>query len=188
MRIVNLVLTHNNNTKIIRSCNVTKKLIVLVVAIAALGVFQNTAQANENSDVQIGAGAHYWVSLEDLDTKFDDNALSYYATIRYNPSLWGVEANVEYYPKETLFAKAAYEPQAFFILGNTLYAGIGLGWLYSDGDWADDPTYAFKAGFNIKLMDTIAIDINANYKFTKWDDIDADLSTINLGAAVRFCF
>lgn len=171
-----------------RSCNVTKKLIILIVAIVAFGLFQSTAKADNDSDVQIGVGAHYWVALDNLDTDFDDNALSYYVSLRYNPSLWGVEVNVEYYPKETLFRKEAYEPQVFFILGSTLYGGIGVGWLYSDSDWADDPTYAFKAGFNIKLMDTIALDINANYKFTKFDEIDADLSTINLGAAVRFCF
>ena len=171
----------------------TKKLVMLIVAIVAFGLFQTSAKADENSDTQIGVGAHYWIVLNDLDTKFDDNALSYYVSFRYNPSLWGIEANVEYYPKETLFEKAAYEPQAFFILGSTLYGGIGLGWLYSDGDWADDPTYALKAGLNIKLFDTLALDINANYRFNSFDDFNDtgkndDLDTITLGAAVRFCF
>ena len=171
----------------------TKKLIMLIVAIVAFGLFQTSTRADEDSDTQIGVGAHYWISLDDIDTDWDENAISYYVSFRYNPSLWGIEANVEYYPKETLFRKAAYEPQAFFILGNTLYGGIGLGWLYSDGDWADDPTYALKAGFNIKLFDAIGLDINANYRFNSFDDFDEDgkkidMNTITLGAAVRYCF
>jgi len=76
------------------------------------------------------------------------------------------------------------------VLGSALYAALGVGTYYTDGDFAKDPFFNVRAGLDLCLLPSIYLDINANYRFENWDDIktlDEDISsdTITIGAAVR---
>ena len=166
-----------------------KPLLVLIVGmLATLPLFSNTAEA-----FRLGLGANYWKTIDTIDDDdFDEDGLSYIASLQFSLAEYSkLEIGVEWYEKG--FGGAPddiYAPQAFFLLGKGLYAGIGIGGYYTDGDFAEDPFYAFRLGFDIGILPDIALDINANYRFENWDDLnenekDIDTDTVTFGAAVR---
>ena len=72
-----------------------------------------------------------------------------------------------------------------------IYAGAGIGIINSDGDFADKPFFALKAGVNLELLPSTYVDISANYRFSDKEDLDdknknIDTDTVFLGAAFRF--
>ncbi|MEX2606270.1 MAG: hypothetical protein WD708_02910 [Kiritimatiellia bacterium] len=142
-----------------------------------------------DSTHSLGLGAHYWRVVDDLGSDFDDSGVSYLAAYRYSGGLVSIQPEVEVFPKEFGGGTAEfYSPQILAILGDWIYAGVGVGILYSDGDFAEDPFFMFRAGFNIIGIGPITLDINANYIFTDWGDLsssDIDSDTITLGAMVR---
>lgn len=144
---------------------------------------------------RIGVGAHYWVTLDDLNVdEVDEDGFSWVASYQYRPSLVGVGLDVEW--KEKGFAGSAkdvFEPQAYLIVGQGLYAAAGIGGYYSDGEFAKDPFYLFRAGFDLEVLPSIHLDLHAIYRFETWDDLraddtDVDSDTVTLGAAVRIAF
>jgi hypothetical protein len=77
--------------------------------------------------------------------------------------------------------------------GVSLYAGAGIGMMYMDSEWADDPFYALKLGLNLELLPSVFLDISGNYRFNDEDEIsesktNIDTDTVFLGAAVRLGF
>ena len=144
---------------------------------------------------RLGVGAHYWKTIDDLDKEgvddIDEDGFSYLATYTYKPALLGLGLDVEW--KDEGFAgspEAVYEPQAYLILGDALYGAAGIGGYYSDGEFADDPFYAFRAGLDIELLPSVFLDIHGNYRFETWDSLsddaaDIDSDTITFGAALR---
>jgi hypothetical protein len=97
-----------------------------------------------------------------------------------------LEADVEVLPSSLTGAKVGYMPQAYALLGGFIYGGVGIGYLYSDGEFAKNPTYALRAGLDIPLS-KIHLDVNANYRFSKWGgDFNTDLITV--GAVARYQF
>jgi hypothetical protein len=146
--------------------------------------------------VRLGVGANYWQTIDTIDDEdFDEDGLSWIASLQFGLAEYSkIELAVEWY--EAGFGGSTediYAPQAFFILGKGLYAGIGIGGYYTDSEFANDPFYAFRAGFDVEVLPSIYLDINANYRFENWDDISAegseiDTDTVTLGAAVRFEF
>ncbi|HMP75671.1 MAG TPA: hypothetical protein PKE12_05170 [Kiritimatiellia bacterium] len=165
----------------------------LALCVAA-GVLMGGAQSWAESAHRLGVGAHYWKALDDLDEDFDEDGLAWVATYQYKPGLLGLGVDVAW--KEKGFAGSTedvYEPQGYLILGQALYAAAGIGGYYSDGDFADDPFYFFRAGFDVELLPSIFLDIHAMYRFEKWDNVSDDATkpdsdTITLGAAVRIGF
>ena len=160
----------------------------LLMAILALGLvlFAADLQAGEH---RIGGGVNYWVALEDLDDEGDDDGLSYLLSYQYWWDFFGVEADIELLPDR--FGETASAGELYMLLGSTIYGGAGVGWLRADGDFADEPFFAFKAGLNLELLPSVIVDISANYRFNEQtdledDDTDIDIDTIFLGAAVRF--
>ena len=159
----------------------------LVVCIGFCGL--TGAQAGS----RIGAGLNYWYALDDIDfDEFDRNGTSWFISYqRRGDQLLGWEADFEFMPEGFMgSSEKVYAPQAYAVLGNTITAAGGIGWYYSDGDWSDQPFFALRAGMEFSLIPAIALDITANYRFTKWGDlkdeeINIDTDTITLGAAVR---
>jgi len=77
--------------------------------------------------------------------------------------------------------------------GSAIYAAAGIGIIHQDGDFADDPFFAFKAGLDLEVLPSLYLDISACYRFnSKYDFDDAmdeiDTDTVFLGAAVRLGF
>ena len=164
--------------------NLLRSMILLgLIALTATGAF-----AGEH---RIGGGANYWVSVDDIevgDNKLDDDGLSFFGSYQYWPGLLGLEVDVEFLPDR--FGESAVSPQAYLLVGKGIYAGLGIGTTYTDGDFAEEPFFALKAGFNIELLPGIYADIYGNYRFNDTADFDdedtnIDTDTVFLGMAVR---
>lgn len=140
---------------------------------------------------RIGIGANYWVTLDDIEfdeEKIDDDGFSFLATYQYWPGLLGFELDLEFLPDR--FGDSAIAPQAYILVGRSIYAGAGIGINYSDSEFSDQPFFALRAGLNLELLPGIYADIYANYRFNDKKDIeneqtDIDTDTVFLGAAVR---
>lgn len=166
-----------------------RKLVSAALVLVGVLLVAAPAAKAEGSGIRVGGGAMYWVALEDIkDAGFDDNGLAWFGSIQLVPSsLLKIEVDVELLPKGYLgSSKSIWAPQAYALLGSFLYGGVGIGILYSDGEFAEDPFFALRAGLDIPLG-PIHLDVNANYRFEgKLSVGDIDTNTVFLGAAVRF--
>ena len=162
----------------------------LLMAILALGLvlFAADLQAGEH---RIGGGANYWIAVDDLDEEGidDDDGFSYFVSYQHWWDFLGVEVDMELLPDR--FGDNAYAPEAYILIGSTIYAGAGMGLIRTNGEFADDPFYAFKFSLNLEMLHRVIDDISANYRFNdsvqlEDDDTDIDADTIFLGAAIRF--
>lgn len=144
---------------------------------------------------RFGVGLNYWVALEDIDIDdVDENGYSWiFSYQRVLTDFIKLEIDVGL-TKEGYAGSDTnvWTPQAYFLIGRTIYAGVGVGINYIDDEFADDPFYALRAGFDFEIFPNLFLDINGNYRFENWDtekikdDIDTD--TVTLGATVRFQF
>jgi len=166
-----------------------RTLTALVLTLSLLAATSSTAEIKH----RFGVGAHYWTALDDIDVDdVKEDGFAYLVSYQLRPaSLIKFGIDVEMLPKDFGGSdKNVYAPQAYVILGNTIYAGLGVGTYYTDGDFSKDAFFNIRAGLDLCLLPFIYLDINANYRFENWDDIktlDEDISsdTITLGAAVR---
>ncbi|HMO50021.1 MAG TPA: hypothetical protein PKE26_04040 [Kiritimatiellia bacterium] len=163
----------------------------LWIVMAGLMIAASGAWAEDHPH-RIGAGINYWVALDDIDVdNVDDDGFSYLLTYQYRTGLLGLQLDLEMLPDR--FGEDAYAPAAYLLLGKALYAAVGVGMVYQDSEWADDPFIAFKAGVDLNLVANLYLDISASYRFdskTKLSDAteDIDTDTVFLGAALRFGF
>ena len=159
--------------------------------IVVCSLITGISAARAESGHRIGGGVNYWVAVDDLGSEFDESGLSYLASYQYRGGLIGMQLDVEYLAD--LFAEDAYAPAGYIIIGNALYGALGVGMLNYDGDWADDPFFAAKIGFDLELLPSLYLDLAASYRFESdltvdqaLDDVSTD--TVFLGAAVRLGF
>jgi hypothetical protein len=169
---------------------------IFCIAIAALlgSVFAAPVAAGEH---RLGAGVHYWQSLDDLsddvsDISIEEDGLSEVLSYQYIAGFIRFEGAAEYFEKGFQGSTDwAVSPQFYILAGRGIYAGVGVGVTYSDfesGSWSD-PYYIAKAGVDFLLLPKIHLDINADYRFLEWEDIDDyDSDTITIGATVRVGF
>lgn len=144
----------------------------------------------------LGVGANYWRTVGDLVTtrEFDKNGVSYYLTYRYKTESWlFFDVQLERMPEGYMAStNAVYAPQLFAGLKiSMIYGGVGAGIFYSDGEKQGDPFYVLRAGVDLNVLPMVYLDINANYRFVKWDQADSEnlnKDTIMLGAAARIVF
>ena len=158
-----------------------------------LVVVAMAARADDNGNNRLGVGAHYWTTVDNLeDQDVDRHGFSWLGSYQYWPSLLGVELDVEWFPEGYAGAvKDVYQPQAYLLFGKAVYAAAGIGGYYSDSTWGDKPFYALRAGLNLELLPSLYLDINGNYRFEDWSNLNASdikTDTITLGAAVRIAF
>ncbi len=162
----------------------------IVLLVLALFLVPSLHAADQTH--RIGAGANYWVALDDIDIDdVDESGLSYFASYQFRPSLIGFQADVEFLPD--MFGEDAIAPAAYLLVGSALYAAAGVGIINFDGEWADDPFFAFKAGLDLELLPSIYLDVSACYRFNSQYDFDdaihaIDTDTVFLGAALRLGF
>ncbi len=171
------------------------KKIFIVVAIVS-GMILTFGNINwAYGDQRIGGGFHYWVALEDIDTdNLDEDGLA--LILSYQNQMAGLlkfEGNLEFIGEGYAGSDdPVISPQVYFLLGRGLYGGVGVGINYSGGEFAGQPYFALRAGIDFEILPFIFLDINANYRFEKWDfdQIEGDIntSTVTLGAIVRFEF
>ncbi len=161
------------------------KRLLLMSMILGLAMSAGNLQAGEH---RIGGGVNYWVAVEDLGDS-DDDGFSYLLSYQHWWDFLGIEADIELLPDR--FGETASAGELYLLLGSTIYGGAGVGWLRADGDFADEPFFAFKAGLNLEMLPSLYLDISANYRFNdsaqlEDDDTDIDTDTVFLGAALRF--
>jgi hypothetical protein len=166
-----------------------------LVSLALLGAAALPAPAA--AEHRLGVGAHYWRTLDDLEDEgfdeIDDSGIAWLLTYQYVPvGLFKLEVDLEYFKEGFGGATdAAVSPQVFVVLGGSLYAALGAGVIYSEGfeeEWSD-VYYAARIGWDLNLLPRTHLDLNANYQFAAWEQLDeADTDSITLGAALRFAF
>ena len=158
---------------------------------AGLLVLGMSAQAD--TDNRLGVGARYWTNVKNIDVhNVDKNGFSWMAGYQYWPTLIGVDVEVEWLQSGYAGATTdVFLPQAYLLVGRTIYGAVGIGGYYSDGEWGDNPFYAFRAGLNLELIPHFYLDINANYRFEDWSGLkgsDINSDTITLGASAWLAF
>ncbi len=166
-----------------------KNLAPIVLALCLLLFFPFSANAAEH---RLGGGVNYWYSLDELkddNFKFDDKGFGFIGSYQYWGGLIGIEADIELLPDH--FDEKALSPQAYILIGSSLYAGLGVGTTYIDGNFSNEPFYALRAGYCTELLPNLYADIYTTYRFNdnvKLDDIkhDIDTDTLFLGAMIRF--
>ncbi len=164
--------------------------VVLVgLLVAAQGV---RAESND----RIGVGVNYWRTLDNIDiSNFDENGISWLATYQHKlADLIKVEADLEMYSSGFLgIDKTVYAPEAYLVVGSTIYGAIGAGIFYADSDFADDPFYALRAGLDLEIIPQFYLDLNVNYRFVGTTNLNdehrnIDTDTMTLGTALRMEF
>jgi opacity protein-like surface antigen len=170
----------------------TKGILFCLVVIVGLMICSTASAESAN---RFGIGLHYWVVLEDIDIDdVDENGYSWifsYQRVLGDFIKLEIDAGLT---KEGYAGSDAtvWTPQAYFLIGKTIYAGVGVGINYIDDEFADNPFYALRAGLDFEILPNIFLDINANYRFEDWEtekikeDIDTD--TVTLGTVLRFQF
>jgi hypothetical protein len=141
--------------------------------------------------VKLGAGVHYMKTVGDIKDAegFDSNALNLLIAARVNLGLIKIEGDSEWAFDYGGSSKTLWIPQAFALVGNLIYGGVGIGTGYIDGEWFDNPVYTLRVGANIPLA-VVSVDVNANYQFmdsSAFEGIDTeDLDSVTFGAVVWF--
>ncbi len=164
-----------------------RSLCLLVVSLVLAGALAAPALAAG----KFGGGVHYLNTLGDIkdDDEFDENALGFLASYQHDFLMLKVEGDVEWILDFGGTGNALIQPQAYALLGDFIYGGVGIGTGYFDGEWWSEPFYALRAGvdFNLGGMD---LDAYALYRFQNTDvfeDLeDVDLNSITFGAQIRF--
>ena len=165
-----------------------KKLAVIIIACLICVSF---AQAQDTH--RFGAGIHYWRAVDSIDVdNIEESGRVYIFSYQYCPTVLAkLELDVEVFPNELPgIDETVYAPQILGILGGGIYAGLGIGSMYADGEFADDPFYILRAGIDWEILPNIHADINLNYHFNDFSNIktvkeDVDTDTITFGAAIR---
>jgi len=168
---------------------------ILFTAVVAFGlIWLVPAPAAEAATHRIGLGANYWKTINNIDSSdirgdIDKEGVSYLASYQYVPEgIFKLEVDLEYYDKLGGQPKPFWSPEAFVLVGGTLYAGAGVGVYYNDGNFGNSPFFMLRAGLDFAILPFLSLDINANYRFNDWNTFnknDIDTDTIRLGAAVR---
>lgn len=166
---------------------------VRTVSAVALLVVLCAGVADARPRHHFGVGMHYWKTVKDIDVEnVDESGFATVFSYQYRPAmLLKFGAELEVLPKKFGGADTqVYAPQGYVFVGSLIYAGLGIGTYYADGDFSSDPFFNLRAGLEIPVFIRTSLDINANYRFNNWDDIKnvedrINTETVTLGAAIR---
>ena len=167
-----------------------------LAALLALTLAAPCLMAADGSNFQIGVGANYWVALEDaVDESFDEEGLGWMISARYMATpYFGFGLELERSPDNYVaLEEPMYCPAGYLIIGKGLYAGLGVGTYFYDGDFVEDVFYGLRVGVVADVVPHLVIDINLNYRVDEWSGIknvdeEVDTDNVILGGAVRLKF
>ena len=167
-----------------------------LAALLAFALTVPTLQAAAESNFQIGVGANYWIALEDaVDESFDEDGLGWMISARYMATpYFGFGLELERSPDNYVaLEEPMYCPAGYLILGKGLYAGLGVGTYFYDGDFIEDVFYGLRIGLVADVLPGVVVDINLNYRVDSWSGIkhvddEVDTDNVILGGAVRLKF
>jgi hypothetical protein len=167
------------------------KVIFLTVFIILIGAVLSSAANNPN---RFGGGIHYWRTMDQIkdDTDFDEDGVSWIVSYQYSKNLLKLETDIEIFPNGYYGSDdTAIMPEAFFGIGSAVYVAVGIGTVYADDldDTFEGPVYILRGGLDLALLPDIYLDLNANYYFSDWDNVDnVDTDTVTFGGQLRFAF
>ena len=169
--------------------------IIILMSALIFGLASSTRADWPENRHRFGAGIHYWASLEDIIIEeADDDGLAIMLSYQYQIiKFFTIEADLEFMGKGYAGApKTVIAPQIYVLIGRGLYGGAGVGMSYTDGNWANSPFFALRAGVDLEIIPSIYLDLNVNYRSEEWGFSDFDeniqLKTITLGAMLRYEF
>jgi hypothetical protein len=163
--------------------------VVVLICMLFVAAIPGTGECGSS----MGGGIHYLKTLGSIkDTPdWDPDAIGFLVSYQYEFTLLRVEADVEWIPDYGGTDEALIQPQAWALIGESIYGGAGIGIGYWDGDWQDNPFYAIRAGVDLGLG-PVALDAYASYRFQTskvFEDINEDdLDALTFAAIVRFDF
>jgi len=163
----------------------------LAVALAMLALVGLAGLAGPAAAGSIGAGVHYLKTVGDIKetSGIDENAFGFIGSYQHGAGMLKLEGDVEWVNDYLGSGHSMIEPQAYALVGNSLYAGAGIGIGYIDDNWQDKPFYALRAGYKLPLS-AFSLDGFASYRFQKLDTIEGatsdDLDSITFGLIARF--
>lgn len=161
------------------------------LVLAAVLVAPAPAAAVEH---RLGVGVHYWKTVDELADdplgEIDDSGLAYVASYQLVPAgIFKLQLDLEFFPQGFLGSgEEAWSPQAYLVLGQRLYVAAGAGAVYSEGLEGDfsDIFYAARIGTDFLILPRLRFDLNANYRFAEWEQLDqVDTDLVTLGAVLR---
>ncbi len=165
----------------------------VLAALLILALFPAFAVAQQN---RIGAGAHYWKTLDTIDDdNFDEDGVAWVVSYQRKGGEWTkLEFDFEVLPEGYGGStNNAFSPQLFVLIGSGIYIGAGIGIDYLGDEFADEPFYILRLGVDLPLLPSLFLDVNANYRFMEFQDIETldetiDTDVITLGAQLRLQF
>lgn len=165
------------------------------VAVAILGIVLAAAgvRAADAASHHLGVGLHYWTALDDLDDQgfdLEEEGTSALLSWLIDPAgLLKFDVDLEYFGDGFGGANGAvWAPQAYVLVGGSLYGGVGVGVSYSDDfeDEFSDPYWLARVGLDLTVLPRVSLDLNANYQADSFNALDqADSDSVTLGAIVR---
>jgi hypothetical protein len=164
-------------------------LCVMIVVCGAAGEVEAAAH-------RIGGGFHYWRTLEDPDVEnVDEDGIAALISYQYQIlEFLTFDATLEFSGKGYAGAtQGVMCPQAYALLGRAIYAGVGAGVQYSDGEFGEQPFLVARAGLDLEILPAIFLDLNAKYRIERWgfeaiEGDELDVTLITVGAALRIEF
>ncbi len=165
---------------------------LIALAVSTMVWAAGAAAAQDRAELRLGGGVNYWVALEDIDLdEIEEDGFSYVLSLQLRNPMAGLGVDAEMMPER--YGDDAYSGLAYVILGRGIYAAAGIGINYVDGEFAEEPFYALRAGVDLEILSSLRLDIYATYRFQdtadlKGDDTDIDTDTVFLGAALRLAF
>lgn len=168
----------------------------LNIILCAMIIVCGFADEIEAATHRIGGGFHYWRSLESADIEgVDEDGIA--ALISYQYQMFKFltfDATLEFSGKGYAgAAQGVIAPQAYVLLGRAVYAGVGAGIQYSDGEFGEQPVLVARAGLDLEILPTIFLDLNAKYRIESWgfaaiEGDELDMTLVTVGAALRIEF
>jgi len=168
-----------------------KMIVVLLASVVVIGLCQPAAAEMKQ---RVGLGVHYYEKLGDIEySQVEEDGLGWMLTYQWRSgALLALEADVELLPEGFGgLEKEVLAPKAYVIVGAWIYGAVGVGIYYSDGEFADDPFYALRAGVDLPVLPFLYVDVNVEYRFEEWNTLegqDIDEDTLELGIAGRIQF
>jgi hypothetical protein len=166
-----------------------KKLLNILLP-AMLLSFTFAAAPSVQAGTRIGGGIHYLRTVGDIKDSpgLDPNDVGIMGSILFTGTLLRLEGDVEAIPDFGGSDKVMWQPQAYAMIGDFIYGGVGVGIGYFDGDWQTNPFYALRAGVDF-FAGGLDLDVFASYRFQKSSDLrylGDNLNSITFGALLRF--
>ena len=155
-----------------------------LICLFALGI-------STEAGTRFGGGIHYLKTLGEIKDapEFDENAVGIMASIVLTDALMRIEGDLEFISDFGGSGHMMIQPQAYAMLGESIYGGLGIGIGYLDGEWQSNPFYALRAGIDFKAGN-LDLDLFMSYRFQKANDLEYlgsdDLNSVTFGALLRF--